>query len=116
MSGLRLADFDIPERLCFSAGWAPLTPGESERARVGRWADWPAYLRDWAAVRDEYVSRHGVRRPNGEPFYADLAAAYAARYGLAALAASNDYTLRGLPEPREGETAEAYQRRMDRQD
>ena len=53
-----------------------------------RWPGWPAFLADWAAVRAEYLSVSDPRRPGQRPLFADRAAAYARRYGLEALDAS----------------------------
>jgi len=115
--GRSLKDFSIVERLCFTSGWHPLRPWESEQARVGRWADWASYLRDWGQVRNELVAHRGSAvRSDGSPLFADLVAAYAAIHGLAALDKASPFAIRGVPEPKAGETLEAYQRRIGDED
>ena len=59
-----------------------------------------AYLADWRQVRDEFVVKRGDRRPNGEPLWADLVAAYAETHRLAALEPASGYAVRGALEPR----------------
>ena len=110
MSTVRLADFDITERLCFSAGWRPPQPSQPE-PKVWRWVGWREFLQDWAAVRSEFIAARGDRRPNGGPFFADVATEYARQHGLAALEASRAYSIHGEPETFEGETPQHYRRR-----
>jgi len=113
-STVRLADFDVLERLCFSSAWRPMNK-PWDGPNTWRWPTWREYLADWRAIRAEFIAAKGARRSDGDPWFADLAAAYARQHGLPALEASNYYTLRGWPEPHDGETSDEYAARMERE-
>jgi hypothetical protein len=77
----QLSEFSIDEILSFSSAWSPPKSWEPWRA-AERWQSWDAYLTDWAAVRDEWLST-GL---GPQPPFADRVVRYLARYGAEALA------------------------------
>lgn len=67
---LRLHDFLPHEQLRFLVAWEPpTTVFESERSR---WQTWEAFMRDWQAVRDEYLMGDSWETLRGNPPYAEL--------------------------------------------
>lgn len=56
-AALTLRDIGIPGRLDFLVGWHPPV-NAGARARSPRWTTYADYVREYAAVRDEFLARH----------------------------------------------------------
>jgi hypothetical protein len=76
----QLSEFSIDEILSFSSAWSPPKRWEPWRT-IERWQSWDEYVRDWQAVREEWLSLGRGPRPS----FADLVVRYLARYGREAL-------------------------------